>query len=295
MTDFLCWLSDQDVSIQYLYEQLLNQQSNDELQRRIASEGYGKYLLSKQNPDGHWGKYYYQPKWTSTHYALLQLKDFRILPDNSVCREILFRMFEDCQLPEGGLNLAKSDIPSDVCVDGMILNYSSYFIPESENLKSLVLSILRKQKSDGGFTWLNQNEGDPHSTICVLEGFYSFITNTDFVDLQSDIELAIQKALDYFYQHNLFLDEKKYLKLVYPFRYFYSVFRFLILAADLNVKVNETIIEALNLLSKKEFGGFFKLEKEYKGQTFINFSEIGETEPFLTIYGKYIFDRLKNR
>lgn len=293
MTDFSFWLSNQDTSIQYLHEQLSNQQSNGELQQRIATEGYGKYLLSKQNPDGHWGKYYYQPKWTSTHYTLLQLKDCRLSSEHPACREILFKMFEECQLPEGGLNLAKSDMPSDVCVDGMILNYASYFISESEHLKLLVQSILQKQKSDGGFTWLNQNEGDPHSTICVLEGLHSFLVNTDFVDLQSDIESAIQKGLNYFYQHNLFLEEKKYQKLAYPFRYFYSVFRFLLLAADLDVKVNESIVEALNLLSKKDFNGFFKLEKEYKGQAFINFSKVGETNPFLTVYSKYIFYKLK--
>ena len=117
--------------------------------------------------------------------------------------------------------------------------------------------------------------------------------NTDFIDLQLDIESAIQKALNYFYQYNLFLEEKKYQKLAYPFRYFYSVFRFLLLAADLDVKVNEPIVEALTLLSKKEFNGFLKLEKEYKGQTFINFSKVGETNPFLTVYSKYIFNNLK--
>lgn len=139
------------------------------------------------------------------------------------------------------MNLAKSAMASDICVDGMILNYASYFMPESEKLESLVASILKRQKSDGGFTWYDQNEGDPHSTICVLEGLHSFQENVKSTKLQSKINVAVQGGLDYFYQHHLFLTEKKYQKLIYPFRYFYSVFRFLLLAAELGLEVNEEI------------------------------------------------------
>lgn len=293
MKDFTAWLSEQDVSIQYLNTKLVKQHADTGLQKRIASEGYGSFLLSQQNSDGHWGKYYYQPKWTSTHYTLLQLKDCGISPDHPACREIIFRMIEECQLSDGGLNLAKSEMASDICVDGMILNYASYFISESEKLKPLVTSILKKQKSDGGFTWYDQSEGDPHSTICVIEGLHSFRVNAESKELRLQVESAIQGGLDYFYQHHLFLTEKKYQKLIYPFRYFYSVFRFLLLAAELGLEVNEEINEALALLSKKEQDGFFKLEKTYKGQTFIEFSKIGEIDPFLTVYGKSILARLR--
>ncbi|MGL9816472.1 prenyltransferase/squalene oxidase repeat-containing protein [Enterococcus sp. DIV0098] len=293
MDNFSTWVSDQDISIQYLYTKYLKQHPDVELQKRITLEGYGKYLLSQQKSDGHWGKYYYQPKWTSTHYTLLQLKDCGVSPDTSACRNILYSMFEECQLPEGGLNLAKSDMKSDICVDGMILNYASYFLPEYEKLEPLVASILQKQKSDGGFTLYDQNEGDPHSTICVLEGLRSFLASTKDEALKSKVKAAIQRGIDYFYQHQLFLEEKKYQKLTYPFRYFYSIFRFLLFAADLGLEVNDSISEGLKLLSKKEKNGFFTLEKLYKGQTFIDFSKVGEIDPFLSIYGNYIFAQLK--
>ncbi|MEO1770776.1 prenyltransferase/squalene oxidase repeat-containing protein [Candidatus Enterococcus ferrettii] len=281
MESFSKWLSKQDICVQYIYENLLNKKSDLKKQERIATEGYGKYLLSQQNYDGHWGKYYYQPKWTSTHYTLLQLKHFGISPSCSPCREMVVRMFEECQLPAGGLNLAKSDMDSDCCVDGMILNYASYFVPTSEKLLSLVQSILESQKADGGFTWLSCQEGDPHTTICVLEGLYSFLTNTDYDNFQTEIEQTIKKGLQYFYQHKLFLAERKYLKSAYPFRYFYSVPRFLLLAADLNLVDNESIAKGRKLLA----------EKEYKGQSFFNFSRVGEIDPFLTVYGRYILAR----
>jgi hypothetical protein len=34
------------------------------LQWRIATKGWGARFLSLQRPDGHWGRGYYQKKWT---------------------------------------------------------------------------------------------------------------------------------------------------------------------------------------------------------------------------------------
>ncbi|MHC5217704.1 prenyltransferase/squalene oxidase repeat-containing protein [Enterococcus sp. LJL128] len=288
MISFSNWLDKQDVSVQYTYDKLLCGIIDQEKQSRIPLEGYGKYLLSKQNENGHWGTYYYQPKWTSTHYTLLQLKEIGLPFDYPACQEMVVKMFKDCQLPEGGLNLAKSNIPSDICVDGMILNYSSYFLPQLNNLKKLVLSILSKQKKDGGFTWYDQSNGDPHSTICVLEGLISFRENTASSDLIKETDNAIDKILDFFFKNSLFLSENQYQKFAYPFRYFYSIFRFLLVATKLKLPKNNSLNMALKWLSEKEPTQFIKLEKEYKGQHFLTFSAIGEVNPFLSVYGEYI-------
>lgn len=37
-------------------------------------------------------------------------------------------MFGECMNEAGGMNLSKYNHPSDICVDGMILNYASYFL-----------------------------------------------------------------------------------------------------------------------------------------------------------------------
>ena len=58
----LAWLLDGDVSLQYLaYRDLLGQ-DRPELQRRIAAEGWGAAYLAQRNPDGSWGRGFYQPK-----------------------------------------------------------------------------------------------------------------------------------------------------------------------------------------------------------------------------------------
>lgn len=137
------WLLDSDPSLQYLAEKNLKisglkENELDMLQRNIENSGYGRLYLNTRNPDGHWGSYYYQPKWTSTHYALLDMKNLGMPQSQLACKEIVFRMFDECMYDDGGINLAKSKIPSDICVDGMILNYASYFCPEEKRLTRLV-------------------------------------------------------------------------------------------------------------------------------------------------------------
>ena len=50
------------------------------LQARIATEGIGAALLAARGQEGHWGRGFYQPKWTSSHYTLLQLSQIGLDP-----------------------------------------------------------------------------------------------------------------------------------------------------------------------------------------------------------------------
>lgn len=114
------WLLTGDVSIQYQVHRYLLESDEDvssSLQERIVSEGWGSHFLACQHPNGQWGNYYYQPKWTSTHYTLLDLRNLEVSPSTAVCREMVSRLFTDCMDTDGSLNLSKSKIPSDICVD----------------------------------------------------------------------------------------------------------------------------------------------------------------------------------
>ena len=60
-----------DVSVQFQVQRDLLWDYRPELQAQIAEEGWGAQFLKAQNSDGHWGRGFYQPKWISTHYTLL--------------------------------------------------------------------------------------------------------------------------------------------------------------------------------------------------------------------------------
>ncbi len=80
--EIIDWLLDGDVSLQYQTQKyLLNADESvlGNLKSRIATEGWGCELLKRQNANGHWGRGFYQPKWISSHYTLLELKYLEML------------------------------------------------------------------------------------------------------------------------------------------------------------------------------------------------------------------------
>ena len=92
--EIISWLLNGDVSIQYqAYKDLLNT-DNPGLRERIEKEGWGAKFLSYQLPNKYWGQSFYQPKWTSTHYTLLDLKNLGISPGNKTIKETLKIIFK---------------------------------------------------------------------------------------------------------------------------------------------------------------------------------------------------------
>ena len=80
------WLLEGDVAIQYqVYKDLLGIDRKD-LQNKIATQGWGLQFLSQRKSAGHWGDRFYQPKWISTHYTLLDLRNLNLSPNNKVVK-----------------------------------------------------------------------------------------------------------------------------------------------------------------------------------------------------------------
>src|SRR5579862_3276683 len=62
-------------------------------QQKVAREGWGARLLAEQDPDGTWASGLYSPKWTSTTYTMLLLRDFGLpaghQPARKACKLLL--------------------------------------------------------------------------------------------------------------------------------------------------------------------------------------------------------------
>ena len=163
-------------------------------------------------------------------------------------------MLFECLPDNGTLNLAKSNIPSDICVDGMAHNYLSYFCPENEKIEKLLNFLLEHQQEDGGFTWyLDRTAGDPHTTICVLEGFHQYICSGSVYRLD-DVRWASELTLEYLLKNNLLMDaqDKRFRMLSYPFRYHYSVFRALYYCAMAQIEYDARMKSATQWLTDKK-------------------------------------------
>ena len=274
MNDVISWLLEGDVSAQYLTHKLLLGSDStilEQLQNRIETEGFGAEFLFHQNPDGHWGIYYYQPKWTSTHYTLLDLKNLGISPMSEPCQEMVLRMLDQCQKPNGGMNLSKIiDHPGDTCLDGMVLNYACYFCPDEPRIVKLVEHLLEVQKRDGGFTWdLHSEKGEPHTTICVLEGLGQFRASVPGHGL-SRLQSAEENAMAFLLFNRLFMDnpDKRFRKLSFPYRYRYDLLRVLEYFTSQQIPYDPRIQPALDWLqAKRNKDGLWYLENQHKGNT----------------------------
>lgn len=289
MDKIIEWLLLGDVSIQYrTHNYLLNSDSSTllKLQERIPLEGFAARMMACQNPNGHWGYYYYQKKWTSTHYTLLELQSLCVPRSQPECTEMVSRMFDECQLNNGGLNLTKSDIPSDIGIDGMALNYSAYFCPDDSRITRLVDYLLSVQMRDGGFTWdRDSNRSEPHTTICVLEGLGQCLLS-GLKHRESDIRSAQAKAVEYLLSRLLFIEDtdKRFRKLTFPYRYRFDLLRALEYFATQDLPYDLRMQPAVDwLISKRKRDGLWYLENVHKGNVHFVMEEIHFPSRFITV------------
>ena len=170
----IAWLLEGDVSIKYQTRHDLLVDDDRSLQRRIAEEGWGARFLSFRHENGHWGSAFYQPKWTSTHYTLLDIKNLNMSPDNKPVKQTVSMIMEDLKAPDGGILPVGSTKKSDMCINGMVLNYACYFGADEKKLESVVDCLLENHMPDGGFNCQLNRKGAVHSslhtTLSVVEG-----------------------------------------------------------------------------------------------------------------------------
>ncbi len=296
MNKIIEWLLAGDVSVQYqVHKYLLKSSARQvtDLQKRIETEGFGAELLSKRSDGGHWGLWFYQPKWTSTHYTLTDLKNLGMPPSCAPCREMVSRAFDECQLDNGGINFSKTLVQSDVCVDGMILDYASWFCPDDNRIEKLAAYILSVQNENGGFGWdLVHRLSDPHTTVCVLEGFLSY-KEAGFTYLINEVFKAERRAIEYLLSNRLFIEDgKRCRQLSYPFRYRYDLLRILDYFARSDTPYDERMAPALTWLIKKRTpDGLWNLENMHKGNEHLIMEPRRQPSRFLTLKALYILSK----
>jgi hypothetical protein len=123
------WLLDGDPAIQ---RDLLGapQRTVERERQKISRQGWGARLLAKQDRQGKWASGQtsdsglYSPKWTSTTYTMLLLRDFGLPAANRQARKACTILLDEGLQPDGGINYgiwAKWTRRSETCVTGMVL------------------------------------------------------------------------------------------------------------------------------------------------------------------------------
>jgi hypothetical protein len=291
----IAWLMEGDVSIQYQVCRDLLGTDKKELQARIAHEGWGMKMLSKRHSDGHWGDRFYQPKWTSTHYTLLDLRNLNLPANNEAVKETIELVLQNDKAEDGGIRLGPSTTQhSDVCVNGMFLNYASYFKTAEIKLQSVIDSILAEIMPDGGFNCRTTRSGavhsSLHSTISVLEGFTEF-QKAGFTYRKKEVSDAIKTGIEFILQHRLFLSDrtgqiidKNFLKLTYPCRWRYDILRAMDYFQYAGIKWDNRMTEAMTYLNKKQNkNGTWNMQAAHAGQVHFIMEKAGKPGKWNTL------------
>jgi hypothetical protein len=240
---------------------MLNE-DHPELQQKISTEGWGKKFLEKQGENGHWGLSFYQPKWISTHYTLLDLRYLEISPSISKITGIIESIIKKNINTDGGINAGKTVIHSDVCINGMFLNYASYFKIDEEKLHSIVDFLISQQMQDGGFNCRSNREGAKHSslhtTLSVIEGINEYRRNGYKYRLQ-ELNQAEAESIEFMLQHQLFMSDKtgkiidpRFTRLSYPPRWRFDILKALDYFQLAKIKYDKRMQPAIDVLLKKQ-------------------------------------------
>jgi len=238
---------------------------------------------------------FYQPKWISTHYTLLDLKNIGISPSIKEVNEALKIVLNENKAEDGGIKLGPStSVHSDVCVNGMFLNYASYFNVEEKRLAAVVDAILNEKMKDGGFNCRTTRSGATHSslhtTISVLEGLHEF-QKKGHKYRSKDISKARKDAQEFILMHQLFISDKTgkiihkdFLKLPYPSRWKYDILRCLDHFQNANVKWDKRMKPAIEaLVSKRTKDGLWKVQSAHPGEVHFVMEKAGKPSRINTL------------
>lgn len=257
-------------------------------QRNTLTEGWGERLLALQDAAGTWGGGVYSPKWISTTYTLLMLRDIGVPRDSAPAQR-------GAHIAVDGL-IGKKDDPQfanrlasqDRCLVGMALALAVYFGVDDWRIEAVVDNLLDEVMSDGAWNCRKHKRPFPHhssfhTTLNVLDGMH------DYIELykgrrKAEALAAEHNALELLLEHRLFRSDKtgevineKFTLMTYPHRWHYDAFRGLSYFARVNAPRDARLQEAIDLLmSKQRPDGTWPNEYRYSAKEFFKMESVGD-------------------
>ncbi len=304
----LDWLLDGDPSIQHQVRRDLLGLSGPKLsaiRSRILSKGWGARFLAARRPDGHWGRGYYQPKWTSTHYSLQDLRRLEPDPANKEIRESIAMLLRETDGPDGGVYyspmLIRTKRPSDVCINGMVVDIAAYFRVLVPRLRKLVDLLLATRMADFGWNcedYRGATHSSFHTTISVLEGLTEF-SRADSEYRSAEIAEAIAEGAEFLLKHRLYKShrtgevvDQRMTKLSFPFRWRYDILRALDWLRYAGRPYDRRMDDALELLrSKRRKDGKWPLQCRHPGETHFEMEEVGKPSRWNTLRALRVLEK----
>lgn len=265
--------------------------------RRVARDGWGARLLAKQDARGTWaqGKSsedgLYSPKWISTTYTMLLLRDLGLLPSKRHTERACAILLQQGLQRDGGINYGWRG-RSETCITGMILSVLACFEQDDDRLDVLARYLLDQQMPDGGWNCrrdLGATHASVHTTINALEGLrdYRRFRRRNIRAIQA----AERRGREFLLAHRLFRSHRTgaviksdFLRLSFPPRWHYDILRALDYFRSVDAPSDPRLAEAVDVVrSKQQPDGRWRLEHRYRGQTYFDMERVGTPSRWNTL------------
>jgi len=260
----LKWLLDSDPAIRWQVMRDLTGGSPDAVaaeRSRVATEGWGAHLLSRQSSAGNWGGPAEDRGLLITLYSLVLLKDLGLDPASKQARKMIDRV--DKRLVFKPLNNRPFlQGETEPCINGRILAVGSYFKAPND---ALAHQLLAEQLEDGGWNCEARPFLSPkrppslrssfHTTICVLEGLLEYERACGH---SAAVAKARQRAENYLLDRRLFrslrtgeIIDRRWLLFSFPTFWHYDVLRGLDYLRDAGIKPDSRFSEAIEIVRER--------------------------------------------
>jgi hypothetical protein len=269
--------------------------------KKIARDGWGARFLARQDADGRWAGAasletgLYSPKWISTTYTLMTLRDFGLSPSNRQAKKACRVLLDGGMQPDGGMNFgtwAKWTKTSETCITGMSLSLLSYFEYEDDRVDTLVGHLLEQQMSDGGWNCrrpAGATHASVHTTISVLEGLrhYELCRRRRLKAVRE----AQRRGREFLLVHRLFRSHRTgeiikpiFLLFTFPPRWHYDVLRGLDHFQAVDAPRDPRLVDAIEVVERnRSDDGRWPLAHTFKGKTYFELERVGAASRWNTL------------
>ena len=302
------WINQGDIFISYLSGKdlcNLRKEDVDSLRSKILVKGFGYILLEKMDKNTHlWGNGVYSPKYTSTHYTLLELCELGVdLSDERFVKPIEI-LLSHMWINKGQV---RSYRHQDMCVVAMMLRITSQAKLKDKRMEEMLDYILDNQMSDGGWNCAWERKPFPkqsslHTTISVLEAFATYLENGYKYRIK-EILAKIPQGAEYVLTKKLFRSvttgeviHKDMLNLPFPYGWKYDILRALYVMATLKITYDTRMEEALNLIIMKlDNYGRIKASPLSTGKHHFIYTRTNKLCPYNTYRALCVLKEYKNK
>jgi hypothetical protein len=290
------WLLEGDPSIRWQVQRdLLNSSpaKYEAERRKIPKEGWSARLLALQGSNGHWGGGIYTPKWTSTTYTMLTLRQLGLPPNDPRTKRACKIFLDKGFYTDGGINFFSYSLKySETCVTSMILALLAYFRYPDERIHAIAAYLTGQQMPDGGWnceSYKGATHSSFHTTMLALEGLYEY--QCAHPEKKRQIAPVRERGHEFLLSHRLYKShrtgrvfDEAMTRMTFPHRWRYEFIRALDYFRACNAPRDERMSDAIELLQKKQKqDGRWLLNSGMSGRKYFDLETAGQPSRWNTL------------